>query len=583
MKFFGIDKMIDGLKRGAERFGGKVAEKTVKKVERRNGLVPTSPEPYGLGMSGANTEQESRKEVLPPTQAENVKIGIPPAKLRQENKLEFLKKELPLSQDKAEREAIEYEIKQIEKELASMPKGDPDARTQKKSSFANEDSSNLGYQSAQKTTTAERSEYENVEMKSKCRACGFESPEAWTGKCSNCMMSNVSDVGGKSITKDDIIEEHKGLDSFGSEKQNTEETCTECGVDLSSHDHRKDCALSTRSNAGHLTPEAWMSASTDERAVWLELADQDINLATKNWADLSLDSHKKLQDVYDFPVSVNNDVGLMKHFTFRDVNGEEETVEASDENAAWEKLAHDFATPLSELKGMGMKLVRQNKKENAAGMCAICNHDKSNHNDSTNKCSGGSSCLCAGFVSGPISNDGASGDLTEIARHAEGIEHEVEELAEEGLMNTNTSTCPECSGKLRFIGEHEGQSVYQCDGCRGEFREGELLSNKAMSNCACGCKKSDHIPDSRGGFPCPCGCGDCQRLKESYLLENKDISKSEIGEEVEHHIKEKGMKPKQAVAVAYEEAGAARKSSKEDPLDMKNSGLDRGSSKYGSK
>ncbi len=67
MDFFSnLDKTIDGLKRGAAKFGGKSAEKNVKRMEKRvNGIAPTESEPYGLGEGGAETEQSS------PSQAEN--------------------------------------------------------------------------------------------------------------------------------------------------------------------------------------------------------------------------------------------------------------------------------------------------------------------------------------------------------------------------------------------------------------------------------------------------------------------------------------------------------------------------------
>lgn len=569
MKFLGIQKMIEGLQRGAEKFGSKIAEKNVKKAEMRNGFAPTTSEPYGLGQGGADTEQMSQV----PTQAENVKIGIPPAQLRQQNKLDFLKRELPLSQDKAEREAIEYEIKGIEAELAKMPKGDPDARQEKKTSFSNandpqkswdgatrgrrsqwlkeigafgedddlqwdklagstkdslkdllkelhnEDSSALGFQSAEKTTTAHRSE----EMSSKCLGCGFESPEAWKGKCEGCGLESSYDIGGKNLsglkqakeaemgdnkeTKDDVV------------IANADQTCAECGVDLSAEDHRKSCALNERANAGHLTSESWQSAATEERAVWLELAQQDINLATKNWVDLSSDLHVALQDAYEMPQTSNtqplaNDAGLMKHFTFLDTNGEEETVEAADENAAWEKLAHDFATPLAELKGMGMKLVNTNEK----------------------------------------TNDGEAGDLEEIARHAEGIEHEVEELAEEGLSN--------CAGN-------------------------------------CGCTESSHKPGASS--PCACTCPECKAKKEEY----RSSKENSVGEEQAKEIwfsanmnRLEGLLEHLGLAAdlaqgRWEDISAATRDqirphlrgewSSGNSAEMKNSGIIRGSSKYGSR
>lgn len=629
MSFFNNDEVLEGIKRGAEKFGSTRALSIVKRMARRlNGFAPKEAEPYGLGLGGGDTEQMSQV----PTQALRNDIAV--AQLRQQNKLNFLVKELELASEPAEKEALEYEIKCIQAELAEYPAtGDPDGEQIKDSSVGgkktsiplhNEDSSNLGYQSAQKTTTAQS------EMKSKCPACGHESVEEWNGKCANCMMSNAEDVSGN-LTREkkdngfapkerepyaeemaskknagevtcrcghDEVDHRQsgtsacssctcaGFDELASKentsdmeeyarratlagvapnvimlsmkqefpdksedvlraavnaaykdikedpshvKENAGNKCPECGVlvRLSEADENgkrtHECPQCHQkwdnrdlTNAGHLDARPWAAAATEERAVWLELAGQDINLATEaDWNRLSQDVKKALQDVYDKPASANipggvynNAAGLSgkKKFIFKDADGQEETVEAETLDKAWSQLADIFGEPASTLKAIGVKFVRENSDP--------------------------------------------EGDLDEIERAADGIKHEVEELKEEGL-----------------------------------------------ENCSCGCAPSDHTPDAAGNVKCPCTCAECAAMKSAALenankwagkkcpyctgpvtthpsgpyagspfcagcgevldpeeLKNKDISKSEIGEEIAHHIKEKGMGSKQAIAVAYKES-----------------------------
>lgn len=717
MSFLHGDDVLNGIKRGAEKFGSASAMKAVKKMAKRlNNYVTDSQEPYGLGMGGGDTEQMSQKTTFVPAK-ENVKIGIPAAQARQKNKLDFLKRELPLSQDAAERAAIEYEIKAIEAELATMPSGDPDARQDKDSTIGNAggagggsgasagggagagagaaggqgasgtghggavDSSSLGYQSAQKSTTAVRG-YDDEEwkrimknggMKSKCPACGHESPDEWNGKCSNCLMPNAEDVGkkmGRSVdnlknspeTTDGAANIVKGSgpiksiestpdnDNLVGYVENAKRTAAEMWGDAldgakeemiqelfsgaressealrswshaswgmlparvqsaisarwskarvnateaetgSSSETKDDVVIaheSLRSNAGHLGPDAWTAASLEERARWLELAHQDVNQAPRAWQDLSADLHVALQDVHDKPATANLDpkatdaeikngagdslkggpcscghpgsrhfdtghgeachdcscnvydetircrecgqkerAGLAvgglceecqnskenatgkpgkKKFLFKDVQGEEEEVEAASLDQAWALLADIFGEPADVLKKIGVKFVRENAD--------------------------------------------SEGDLSEIARHAEGIEHEVTELKEEGLENGNKwsgKKCPLCAGP---VSEHPagpyGGSPF-CKAC-GEVLDPQDLKNEVrgdFANCAgnCGCKPADHIPDAAGAFKCPCDCAECATAKKSHAKQNDSV----------------------------------------DSLEMKSSGVGRGNFKYGSK
>lgn len=568
MKFLGIDTSLEGLKRGAEKFGSKVADKIVKKFEHRNGLVPEKPEPYGAGEGGADTEQESQT----PTQALNG-LGKCP-----ECDGEVKKK--PNSGD-----PVEYECTKCGQTLGAEE-------------LKNESEANLGFQSTEKTTTAKREEYENAltheaavnvlkNMKNKVATpLALYNQAMFTlgmvpnaAKWKDAIIVNEApvDTGSKTITKDDLKKQTEDYphdagkdgrkdDRAIEEAQNSDDACSKCGAeltsresassqgqklmcdkcqfktkenagdaincsacdkaisgkDIKSHNGQAMCdsclkEVKTYANAGHLTPEAWMAAATEERAVWLELADQDINLATHDWTNLSLDTHKKLQDVYDLPKSINNDsgeckscgadleeglgrhglcescsathdnaAGKMPTYVFEDGNGEKEQVLATSEQEAWDKLSHDYGTSLQDLKGM-LKMVKVigNEKENGD----------------------------------------SSGDLSEIAHHAEGIEHEVKELSEEGLESSK------------------------------ENKAGDRLSG---ADCTCGHAGSQHHDTGHGEACQSCNC-------EVY-----DPAVT---------CRKCGQKERQGMAVGglCEEC----QNSKEAPLN--NSGVTRGSLKYGSK
>lgn len=67
----------------------------------------------------------------------------------------------------------------------------------------------------------------------------------------------------------------------------------------------------------------------------------------------------------------------------------------------------------------------------------------------------------------------------------------------------------------------------------------------------------------------------------SMALENKDIDTEDIGKEIGHHIKEKGMDPKQAVAVALKEAGKSKYNDVSVNRSILQEGLNAGAARYG--
>jgi len=287
-------------------------------------------------------------------------------------------------------------------------------------------------------------------------------------------------------------------------------------------------------NAGHLNPLDWNEAPLEDRVTLLEAAGQDINLAPLAFDQLSLDVKVAMGRELDQMAAgaLSNDgrspAGKMPTFVFQDAEGESVQVAAKDEASAWNALSRDLGAPLADLKGMGVKLIREIENSLAnhleqleSGKWRVLSEHGSKHMGDYDTKAEAEHRLQQIEIH---KNADPEGDLEEIARHADGARHEAEEIAEgRGTPDDAAQIAADAAGI-----EHE-----------------------------------------------------VSELQEEGLA-NKDISKSEVGEEIAHHIEEKGMPQKQAVAVALREAGISRKSSKDDPLEMKNSGVRRGSEKYGS-
>lgn len=117
----------------------------------------------------------------------------------------------------------------------------------------------------------------------------------------------------------------------------------------------------------------------------------------------------------------------------------------------------------------------------------------------------------------------------------------------EKMPASGKEECPKCGGLGRLENAEDKEIDFECVACRKKFKTGQ--------------RYSDFNPAT--DYPkCPaCGGHD--------ILDNKKISEGEVGKEIEHHIKDKGMDPDQAVAAAFSET--------------RNQGVARGASKYGAK
>lgn len=847
MDIFGIDATVAGLKRGAERFGTRVAAVVVKRFSVRknasimsrsqlekaaNGFSPKEPEPYGAGVDGAQTEQEMRENAEPAKDRDGTHgyIGLYKGKQYEvyadssygaQKKLAAqlgAKRESDVSVNLAEKDVNKETGKgtQVTTHLDnSEHREEPywswldthkDAQARDlKSEFQmsiedakyileswkrastenrNADSASLGFDSAQKTTTAQPCKKKltnfdkgsdtcehcgyygysredgtcpkcdkarknaSPEMVSKCQACGHESPNEWSGKCEGCGVENESDMGSKAITKDDVVKENgsqmaeaaraatlsgiapnkimysmkekfpgasegelrsavsaaykeikgdpshvKENDDMGSATVTKDDVIkenaptfrveeTEDGMyevkfgsgrageifekEKEANARAKDLNFGRQNsmeNAGHLSAENWLSASMDERGGWLLAASQSIELASSDYADLSLDVKKALQDAWDMPASQNDkyaaaapaeapqehDKGELvepllanasgkrdkQKFTFKDANGERHSVYAFDEAAAWQQLSDDFATSLEDVKGMGIKLesVKENASDagtmreaivhrygdelrsgNLSGACkaALMDLAKSAGMDlqgvlkdlkgdaklqNAKRDTSCPSCKLPMMMrpsDSPVDGDQyrcgnrqctefrtASGAPSEKFRKMNASEHTCshgdlksqescprckeidEELArrdagrKNGLAPATNRKCPTCSGPVEpQEGISGSNSTYSCKRCGESYDSSELTNSDPTADV-------DQIESLAEGI-----LHEAEEIEAEQGLENKKISESEIGKEIAHHERDKGMDPEQAIAAAYSET-------------RQNSGVDRGSKKYG--
>ena len=194
MNFMNPDEILAGLKRGAAKFGSRVAESVTKKMATRinargNGFAPTEPEPYGDGMGGADTAQESQKKNEAPEHG-----AIPCDNCGQWARVSKGKDFYDCMNECAKKGFAK-----------KVPFAEGEKQNDGDAPNGAVDSSSLGFQSAEKTTTAHR---EDELMQSKCLACGHESPSAWSGKCDGCGVENEKDVAGNLFNGEFKEEEH---------------------------------------------------------------------------------------------------------------------------------------------------------------------------------------------------------------------------------------------------------------------------------------------------------------------------------------------------------------------------------------
>ena len=127
----------------------------------------------------------------------------------------------------------------------------------------------------------------------------------------------------------------------------------------------------------------------------------------------------------------------------------------------------------------------------------------------------------------------AGGDIEEIERHVEGIEHELGEMKEETMNNSSV--------KINLPKGVGGETAFDGKDWSYDFEADELVGD------------GKRIPAAQ--LPSEVLHEITKQLKgRGNSLDNKDISKSEIGKEIAHHIKDKGMEPEQAVAAAFSES-----------------------------
>lgn len=359
----------------------------------------------------------------------------------------------------------------------------------------------------------------------------------------------------------------------------------------------------SRANAGHLGPDAWEAATESERVGWLDAASQDIDLACRRWPDLSLDVHVALQDAFDKPANRNLTDALDHHdrgqltpladrlnadghpcaecqgsgkidsghpchacagsgheevgnadgkpakrkFVFRDVNGEEETVEAISEAAAWDTLANIFGTPVADIKGMGVKLVKtlDNAANDPKYRCSECGEvtQAAGPDETVLKCP-----KCGGATDFDNASD-ASGRVL---------------------------ACPSCKSTKLVTADRQayGDGFYECDACGdGTWSRDEL-------------SKMGSVKNAKAQEPCA-ACGLPMQMRPSGGDENSFVCgnrrctafRTASGGPSEHFRKLNADTPGDVEEIERHVEGIEHELKEIKGLD--NSGVKRGTSKYG--
>jgi transposase-like protein len=394
-------------------------------------------------------------------------------------------------------------------------------------------------------------------------------------------------------------------------------------------DQRERCNEGERQNAGHVAAEMWAVASSEERGGWLIEARQDVELAARPWHDLSIDVQKALQDAWDMPTSINNASGCEEKR-----NAEEKGLNR-DKHEACSNCGFVYDPSVDyDAQGRCPDCQSGGEKKNAGPVptpleiaASITKKEGKDRAEAKRLLTGAFpeasiadiEAALEKFHSSLLKNaDGEQGDIEEIERHVEGIEHELGEMKEEEMLENDGFVCSACHqpGKksdmkmddkpvcTKCAKDTEKQLGNAADGLKCEDCGTPLTPETAaaVDNNRAGkalCEKCYHKRGMWHGSDavCPkCGerrnelplggstCPDCQRGKLRSIVgedhrfkcdvckttfrddvetgpdgkpkrvENRDISRSEVGEEIAHHIKDKGMEPKQAEAAAFAES-----------------------------
>lgn len=245
---FSIDEALKGLKRGAEKFGTKVAAKLVTRKTRTNGFTPLEPEPYGAGVGGAETGQDSRQNAEEEYKVQKCPEGwevvtrdgarageIFEAKAEADDRCKKLNG--PLGRENAGSKAkkvFDTLSSHIGRDWSPDPvslqlmerfrKGLKDAAEENEwildaqyiwPELKNDDGgiaeAGLGYDSAEKSTTEDTGMgYDAI---CQCPACGFASVDQWSGKCPSCGVRNEKPVGMRKPENSEPSEKANALDA----------------------------------------------------------------------------------------------------------------------------------------------------------------------------------------------------------------------------------------------------------------------------------------------------------------------------------------------------------------------------------
>lgn len=280
----------------------------------------------------------------------------------------------------------------------------------------NVDSAELGYEQPMKTTTKKREEAENDGYKYDCQ-CGHGKGSHSDGKnqcnlcdCQSVVMENhegnpgpIMDNGDPKAEAEEIARHAEGIKHEVEELLENGDTSIERSVggswDRASKDRRVGMLFIvgiSSETAEKMRNLNWSSLDSSLKRALVEGA-QSGKLSLDNASDEECEGCGNAFPVADMkdingqgpycPACYRSGMEMLtnqgpsgksgtKPFVFVDVHGEEVRVDATSEEAAWEKLAADYATPVSDIKGLGIHLKN-------SGICRECGHSSDSHSQGT--------------------------------------------------------------------------------------------------------------------------------------------------------------------------------------------------------
>lgn len=373
MNFSHVEKILQGLKRGADKFGRELAGEVVKEASLKNGYAPSESEPYGVGIGGANTDQigqgldvenaggdatASERETgdLWGRSSEDRRVDMMILHGVSEATADRLKGLSWRAIDSSVQKAVSSRPNSVENADYSKDRNElskysfskcPECGGKVKFMQYTKDSSLWDCPKCDQT-------WEGTQLKNASPDHFLEPSDSRTGpesaniKCKTTGQHEMAMLkGGKWICGGCSKQiDEKTLDIENAGKKSKEYCDCQSHLESSGRDPKLPCSLCGKirkpktnenedspslgfqsaeksttvnrkddlENSGHLTPERWQFADLEQRTIWLEEVGEDINLASSDFGDLSMGVHQSLSNLLDKEEigALSNDAGTMR-------------------------------------------------------------------------------------------------------------------------------------------------------------------------------------------------------------------------------------------------------------------------------